>query len=101
MAELTRDDLLTLLIEECSEVIQAVTKCQRFGYDRDQPGYGINSEVLFGEMGDVLGVIDALAEQNSNVGLMMRRRSKKIAKATRVKTMIENESMPQPLAAYE
>jgi hypothetical protein len=32
---LTRNDLLILLIEECSEVIQAATKCQRFGFESD------------------------------------------------------------------
>ncbi len=43
---LTRDELLTILIEECSEIIKAATKCQRFGFDRYYPGYGINQDVL-------------------------------------------------------
>src|SRR5215211_1747580 len=57
---LTRDELLVLLIEECGEVIQAATKCLRFGYDRDQPGYGVNHEVLAKELGDLTGVMDAM-----------------------------------------
>ena len=57
---LTIDDLLICLVEECSEVIHAATKCLRFGFDRTHPGYGHNREVLAREVGDLLGVIDEL-----------------------------------------
>jgi hypothetical protein len=57
---MTREQFLVVLIEECGEVIQAATKCLRFGWDRDQPNYGINHEVLAFELGDLLGVADAL-----------------------------------------
>lgn len=61
MTELTLDEKLVLLIEECSEVIQAATKCLRFGFDGNHiPEYGINRDVLAQEIGDMLGVIDAL-----------------------------------------
>lgn len=61
MAELTRDELLILLIEECGEVIQAATKCLRFGFDVDHGlDYGNNAIALSREMGDLLGVMDAL-----------------------------------------
>jgi hypothetical protein len=56
---LTRDDLLILLIEECSEVIKAATKCQRFGYDVDH-GIGLNSRVLSQECGDLQAIMNAL-----------------------------------------
>ena len=79
---MTRDECLILLIEECGEVIQAATKCLRFGFDRDQPGYGVNSLVLAAEVGDLLGVIDALPLNRESVALF---RSKKMAKAERVK----------------
>lgn len=79
---LTRDELLVLLIEECGEVIQAATKCLRFGFDRDQPGYGVNSVVLSREVGDLLGVIDALPLDKQEV---MQKRAGKIAKAVKVK----------------
>lgn len=58
--ELTRDDLLVLLIEECGEVIQAATKCLRFGYNRDFPGYGQNGLVLAKEFGEMMAVAGAL-----------------------------------------
>lgn len=59
--KLTRDDLLVLLIEECGEVIQAATKCLRFGYEADHGiGYGKNDVVLSREYGDVQAIMDAL-----------------------------------------
>lgn len=57
---MTRDENLILLIEECGEVIQAATKCLRFGFNRNWPDYGVNHEVLAAELGDLLGVSDAL-----------------------------------------
>jgi hypothetical protein len=83
MAKLTRDELLVLLIEECGEVIQAATKCLRFGYDVDHDiGYGRNSDVLASECGDLQAVMDELplntaAKEQSQYG--------KIAKAERAK----------------
>lgn len=59
--KLTREELLVLLIEECSEVIQAATKCLRFGYDVDHgTGYGNNREALAKEMGELTAVRDEL-----------------------------------------
>lgn len=55
MAEkLTRDELLVLLIEEAGEVIQAATKCLRFGFDSDHDvGYGRNDLMLAKECGEL------------------------------------------------
>lgn len=33
MTSLTQDELLVILAEEAAEVIQAATKCIRFGFD--------------------------------------------------------------------
>lgn len=60
MTPLTREEKLILLVEECGEVIQAATKCLRFGWDRDFPDYGINHEVLAREVGDLLAVVCSL-----------------------------------------
>lgn len=58
---LSRDELLVLLIEECGEVIQAATKCLRFGFDVDSGvGYGRNDIQLSKECGELKAVIDAL-----------------------------------------
>lgn len=68
---LTRDELLILLIEECGEVIQAATKCLRFGYDVDHgTGYGNNKLILSREIGDLLGVVDGLEIDHDNLAAM-------------------------------
>lgn len=79
---LTREEKLILLIEECGEVIQAATKCLRFGYDHLEPGYGVNSDVLAHEVGDLEGVIAALWLDDEIVAAA---RKSKIAKAESVK----------------
>jgi|SRR6266853_532424 len=61
--KLTRDELLILLMEEAAEIIQAASKCLRFDYDTVWPGYGRNSAVLANEVGDLLGIVDALKLQ--------------------------------------
>lgn len=87
MSILTRDELLILLVEECGEVIQAATKCLRFGWDRNQPDYGVNHAVLAKEVGDLCGVIDALPLDVSIIHLFQ---DMKIAKAERVKREFES-----------
>lgn len=58
---LTREELLVLLIEECGEVIQAATKCLRFGWDIDHGvGYGNNRMILSCEVGDLEAIIREL-----------------------------------------
>ncbi len=78
---LERDDILIIAVEECGEVIQAITKCLRFGYDRNEPGYGVNCEVLAAEIGDLIGCIDALPLDWNIIAV---KRREKIAKATAV-----------------
>jgi NTP pyrophosphatase (non-canonical NTP hydrolase) len=61
MKEHTREAML-ILQEECSEVIQATSKCFRFGLDglyQDQS----NRDRLEQELGDVLAMIDILVSQ--------------------------------------
>lgn len=59
--KLTRDEVLILLIEECAEVIQAATKCLRFGWDVDHGiGYGNNRDQLAKELGELTAVRDEL-----------------------------------------
>ena len=81
-ARLATDELLVILMEECAEVIQAASKCLRFGYKRDQPEYGQNDKVLSGEIGDLLGIIDALP---LDCALIEYCRKRKVARATEAK----------------
>jgi hypothetical protein len=60
---LTLPEMLVVLMEECAEVSKAASKCLRFGYDTKGPdGYGINRKVLASEIGDLLGIVDALPD---------------------------------------
>lgn len=52
------NEVLAILIEECSEVIQRATKMQRFGINEVQPGQELtNAERLSDEVGDLLETI--------------------------------------------
>lgn len=55
-------DAMAILIEECSEVIQAVSKCFRFGID-GQYNDRTNRARLEEEIGDLLAMIDILEYQ--------------------------------------
>ena len=61
MNEQTREVLL-ILQEECSEVIQATSKCFRFGMN-GQYQEQTNRDRLEQEIGDVLAMIDLLESQ--------------------------------------
>ncbi len=54
-------ELLTILIEECSEVQKRATKALRFGIDECQPGQSLNNAQRLGlEIGDVSQMVDQL-----------------------------------------
>ncbi len=54
-------ELLTITLEECSEVIQAISKCFRFGMSCRWPeGAPTNKEHLEEEIGDLMCMIDIL-----------------------------------------
>lgn len=57
------NEVLTILAEECAEVIQRVTKAQRFGLEERQPGQQMdNAGRLALEIGDVLAMVDTAIE---------------------------------------
>jgi len=54
-------EIMSILQEECSEVIQAVSKINRFGIDNYKPGKPkTNREHLEEELGDLLAMVDLL-----------------------------------------
>jgi NTP pyrophosphatase (non-canonical NTP hydrolase) len=70
-------EILTLLVEECAEVIQAATKILRHGYDSYHPsGRYDNRTTLEQELGDLTGVQSLLARSKEfnieNVGVFAR-----------------------------
>ena len=55
---------MNILSEECAEVIQAISKCHRFGIDNVKPGKPkTNREHLEEELGDLLAMVDILVEK--------------------------------------
>lgn len=57
-------NVMALLTEECAEVIQAVSKINRFGLDNSWDGV-TNKEALITEIGDVLAIILVLLDETN------------------------------------
>ena len=58
-------EVLQILQEECAEVIQAVSKVQRFGFLAHHPERNkTNKQELEEELGDLLAMIQILTDQN-------------------------------------
>jgi NTP pyrophosphatase (non-canonical NTP hydrolase) len=59
----TTQEILSITQEECAEVIQAISKVQRFGFTAYHPGTGKgNKEHLEEELGDLKCMIDLLIQ---------------------------------------
>ena len=56
-------EVMNILSEECAEVIQAISKCHRFGMDNVKPGKPKNNrEHLEEEIGDLLAMVDIMLD---------------------------------------
>ena len=56
-------EVMNILSEECAEVIQAISKCHRFGLHNIKPGKPkTNCEHLEEEIGDLLAMVDILLD---------------------------------------
>jgi NTP pyrophosphatase (non-canonical NTP hydrolase) len=59
------NEILDILQEECAEVIQAISKCRRFGMENVYlKGDGTQREQLVQELGDVTLLIELLKSHN-------------------------------------
>lgn len=77
------DHLLLTLAEECAEVIQRITKAQRWGLHEVQPGQDLNNEQRIRyELNDVYAVVDLLYERQGVV--LVRDNEQVIAKKAKV-----------------
>lgn len=57
-------EALLILQEECAEVIQAISKCQRFGLNNPKPGTDkTNLDQLQEELGDLMAMVEILVDQ--------------------------------------
>lgn len=58
-------EILLIAQEECAEVIQAISKCFRFGLDNVKPGKPkTNREHLEEELGDLIAMMNIMCENN-------------------------------------
>ena len=75
-------EVMAILQEEAAEVIQAVSKCYRFGLDNYKPGKPkTNRQHLEEEIGDLLAMVDILLINNIvNWGNLHRAKRAKIEK---------------------
>ena len=77
-----KEHLLTILSEECAEVIQRVSKALRFGLDEKEPGQKFtNSERITEELHDIIAVIEMLRDE----GCLRRERTGKVLLAFKLK----------------
>jgi len=86
-------EILNILQEECAEVIQAVSKCDRFGIDNFKPGKPkTNREHLAEELGDLQAMIDLCVKFNlvgsEQISIAA---DNKIAKLKKWSTIFESE----------
>lgn len=79
MNEDTRE-ILTILQEECAEVIVEISKCFRFGPDQMMEGVDVtNIQRLQKELGDLLAMVELLTDKNVGVtthGLELAKKAK-------------------------
>jgi NTP pyrophosphatase (non-canonical NTP hydrolase) len=58
-------EIMNIASEECAEVIQAISKCHRFGLNNYKPGKPLtNAQHLEVELGDLLAMVDLLKSNN-------------------------------------
>ena len=78
-------EVLTILVEECAEVIQRATKALRFGIDEVQPGQGWTNGARIGfEVGDLYATLNLATKHglvpHGAIAEGMAAKEKKLAK---------------------
>jgi len=88
------NEILDILQEECAEVIQAISKCRRFGMDNEYiKGEGTQREHLVQELGDVRLLIELLhAHQLFTEKEIKEAGTRKSIKLSKWSTIYENQS---------
>lgn len=86
-------ELLTLLAEECAEVIQAVTKIQRHGLHGSYDGGETNVAALERELGDARAA--SLLLQNASVVDFDRVAEHSMVKLARVRMFLHHINDPE------
>jgi len=85
-------EVMNILSEECAEVIQAISKCHRFGIDNYKPGKPkTNREHLEEELGDLYAMIEILQEMDvvswNNIELAAEAKREKLKKWSTIENL--------------
>lgn len=81
-----KDYLLTVLAEECSEVIELCSKMMRFGSDNFAPDEKLsNRERMQSELNDIFGVVvllqdNNIIDENTLQGKLVKEKKEKVEK---------------------
>ena len=82
------EEILDILQEECAEVIQAISKCRRFGMENEYKEGGTQREHLVQELGDVTLLIELLKVHQLYTDKELRaaqlRKSQKLVKWSKI-----------------
>jgi len=86
-------EALVILQEECAEVIQAVSKCYRFGLDNQHKSGLTQRANLELEVGDMLALVDILVEQGViNLNNLHTAKLNKVEKLKKWSNLYETKS---------
>ncbi len=86
-------EVMNILSEECAEVIQAISKCHRFGIDNQKPGQDkTNRQHLEEEVGDLVAMIGILMnDETLSESKIYEASERKIDKLKQWSTIYETE----------
>jgi NTP pyrophosphatase (non-canonical NTP hydrolase) len=87
-------EALVILQEECAEVIQAVSKCYRFGLDNSHKSGLTQRANLELEVGDMLALVDILVDQGViDLNNLQTAKLNKVEKLKKWSSLYETESI--------
>lgn len=90
MSQKQNEEILNILQEECAEVIQAVSKVARFGFEHRWPDETSqsNRECLEQEVGDVLAMVKLMIDfgmvKEENLQIWTNRKIEKLKKWSKI-----------------
>ena len=87
-------EALVILQEECAEVIQAVSKCYRFGLDNQHKSGATQRANLELEVGDMLALVDILVDQGViDLNNLQTAKLNKVEKLKKWSSLYDTESI--------